>query len=234
MGMDAASSPRLAQIAALMANEARAAMLLALLDGRAWTATELARAASIARPTATEHLHRLVQGGLISEVRQGRHRYLRIDDPAVADVIESLGALSGQVRPAEASWRSQVVDQELREARTCYRHLAGRLGVAVADGLRESGAIDEQWRITTAGSGWFAGIGVDIPTHPRAALVRPCLDWTERRDHLAGALPDALTATFLARGWLVRGSVPRAVRMTDAGRHALRDVIPDVDLAARP
>ena len=231
--MDGASSPRLAEIASLLASEARAAMMLELLDGRARTATELARAAHVSRPSASEHLHRLVQAGLIGEARQGRHRYVRIEDPAVAEIIESLAALSGRARPAEPSLRAQGVDRQLREARTCYRHLAGRLGVALSDGLREQGYVDDSWSMTGPGHAWITSLGIDLPARTRRPLTRPCLDWTERRDHLAGIVPDALLTAFRDKGWLEPGTVPRALRLTDAGRAGLGPVLASAPVPGR-
>lgn len=232
--MDGASSPRLAEIASLLASEARAAMMLALLDGRAWTATELSGAAGVSRPSATEHLHRLVSSGLVGEIRQGRHRYVRIEDPAVAEVVESLAALSDRSSPAPPSLRAQRIDRQLREARSCYGHLAGRLGVALTDGLREHGCLDGTWALTDAGRGWVTSLGVELPMVTRRALTRPCLDWTERREHLAGVVPEALLAVFREKGWLEQGAVPRALVLTDAGHEGLAELLRPGEEDERP
>ncbi|MGO2664342.1 ArsR/SmtB family transcription factor, partial [Mycetocola reblochoni] len=219
--MDGTSTPELAATAALLANETRASMLVAMLDGRAWTPTELARGLAVSPPTVTEHLHRLVDAGLLVENRQGRHRYVRIADPAVAEMVEALAAFSAVVRPAEHSWSAQRADRALREARSCYRHLAGRLGVALCDGLRSGGQVDGTWALTESGRTWFAGIGVDLPAESGRPLLRPCMDWTERREHLAGPAADALLATLTARGWLLLGPARRELRLSAEGRAGL-------------
>lgn len=229
--MNGASSPRLAEIASVLANEARATMMLELLDGRAWTATELAKAAGVSRPSTTEHLHRLVQMGLLGETHQGRHRYVRIEDPAIAEAIESLAALSGRVRPAKPSLRAQNVDRALREARTCYRHLAGRLGVALSGGMRRLGYVDAQWNLTGSGREWLTSLGIVLPSSTRRPLLRPCLDWTERRDHLAGVAAEQMLVAFQDRHWIDRSTTSRAVHLTAAGHDALSAVLADADAA---
>lgn len=223
--MDGASTPELAATARILANESRAAMLLALLDGRAWTATELADDAGISRPATTEHLNRMLDAGLIAEVRQGRHRYVRPAGTHVADVVESVAALSGRVRPPAPTLRAHGADRALREARTCYRHLAGRLGVDICDGMRRRAFIDEGWELTASGRDWLTSSGIVLPEPRGRPLVRPCLDWTERREHLAGVLADRLLAFMREHGWVVPGPGRRAVRLTDAGRHALSAVL---------
>ncbi|MEV7607119.1 winged helix-turn-helix domain-containing protein [Paenarthrobacter sp. NPDC089322] len=223
--MDSVSRPDLASTAALLASESRASMLWALLDGRAWTLTELAKAAKISRPTATEHLHRLVDAGLLTEVRQGRHRYVRMHDPAVADLVESLAAYSGHIDPAAPSLQAQRADQALREARTCYRHLAGRLGVALTEGMHRQGYLDANWTLTAEGHDWFTQLGVELPTKSLRAFTRPCLDWTERRDHLAGTAAEALLATFERKCWVEPSGSGRAVRLTSEGDTALGELL---------
>lgn len=202
-------------------------MMLALLDGAAWTVTELAETAEISRPTASEHLHRLVDGGLLAEVRQGRHRYVRIEDPVVAETVEALAGLSGRLRPPGRSLRAQRADRELREARTCYSHLAGRLGVALCDGMRELGHVDSGWGLTSAGRDWFDTLDIPLPATRRRPLLRPCLDWTERREHLAGVAADALHAAMRERTWIEPGTTRRAVRLTAAGHRALAHLLPE-------
>ncbi len=200
-------------------------MMLAALDGLAWTATELAEVAGVSRPSASEHLHQLVDAGFLAEVRQGRHRYVRIEDPAVAETVEALAALSGDLRPAGASLRAQRADRELREARTCYRHLAGRLGVALCVGLREHGYVDGGWGLTEPGRDWFHSLGITLPDAGRRPLLRPCLDWTERREHLAGVAADALLETMRAKHRIEPGASRRAVRLTETGRTELAHLI---------
>ncbi|MFJ3958819.1 ArsR/SmtB family transcription factor [Arthrobacter sp. NPDC090010] len=227
--MNSVSRPGLAGTAALLANETRASIMMSLLDGRAWTPTELADSLTIARPTATEQLHRLVDAGMLTEVRQGRHRYVRLANPAVADLVESLAAFSQMSVPAAATLRSQRADKALREARTCYRHLAGRLGVALTDGMHRCGYLHPTWTLTAAGHSWFEILGVDLPRTSIRAFTRPCLDWTERRDHLAGTAAEALLATLLRRQWLVRLGGTRALRLTPEGSLALGPVLNDPD-----
>ena len=211
-------------------------MILTLLDGRAWTLTELAFAAQVARPTASEHLDRLVAAGLVEEVRQGRHRYVRISDGSTAETIEAFAALSKRVRPPAPTLRAHRADRALREGRSCYRHLAGRLGVALCDGMINQELISADWTLTEAGRTWLADIGLAIPgtagspgsgpgSVRRRSLLRPCLDWTERRDHLAGALADQMLDEFCTRGWLRRTSNSRAVELTASGKVSIGDVL---------
>ncbi|MGC1210790.1 MAG: helix-turn-helix domain-containing protein [Micromonospora sp.] len=213
-----------AGLAALLADATRATFCLALLDGRAWTASELARAAGVAPSTASEHLTRLVRGGLLVQERQGRHRYVRLADPSVAQLIEDLaGHAPGPPAPPR-TLRAASAGAALAYARTCYDHLAGRLGVLLYDALLTRGVLDRTagLAVTPAGLEWLARL--EVPVEPlnaaRRPLVRDCLDWTERRPHLAGALGAALCRRFLDLGWTVRGT-GRAVRLTPGGAPAL-------------
>jgi DNA-binding transcriptional ArsR family regulator len=211
----------LAGTAGLLADGTRAAFCLALLDGRAWTATELARHAGVAAPTATGHLNQLVAGGLLAEERQGRHRYVRLAGPEVAALIEDLSALAPP-RPAPRKTLSVVTrDRALARARTCYDHLAGALGVAVTDAMADRGLLSQGAALTDDGIDWFAALGVPLPPGSRRPLVRLCLDWTERRPHLAGVAGAALCGHALSSGWVTRIGTGRAVAVTDAGRAAL-------------
>jgi DNA-binding transcriptional ArsR family regulator len=222
------SASDLASLAALLADETRAAICLALLDGRAWTAGELAAHARVAPSTATEHLHRLVGGGLLVEVRQGRHRYVRLAGPSVAHLIEDLSART-ESRPAPLrGLRAATADAALRRGRTCYDHLAGRLGVAVTDAMTGAGLLDQTggFALTAAGLAWLTGDLALSPDDLRPGtrpLARGCLDWTERRPHLAGVAGARLCETFLANGWVARIGSGRAVRLTPDGKAALRD-----------
>ncbi|MFD2765022.1 ArsR/SmtB family transcription factor [Micromonospora eburnea] len=214
----------LAGLAALLADRTRASFCLALLDGRAWTAGELARSAGVAPSTASDHLTRLVRGGLLVEERQGRHRYVRLAGPSVAQLVEDLAGHAPAPPAPPRTLRAVSAAAALAYARTCYDHLAGRLGVLVYDTLLARGVLDRTGgpAVTPDGVAWLAGIGV--PVEPlragRRPLVRECLDWTERRPHLAGALGAALCQRFLDLGWTVRGT-GRAIRLTPAGRPAL-------------
>ncbi|MFC4147584.1 ArsR/SmtB family transcription factor [Micromonospora mangrovi] len=219
-----ADGPALASLAALLADGTRASFCLALLDGRAWTAGELARAAGVAPSTASDHLTRLVHGGLLVEQRQGRHRYVRLAGPAVAQLIEDLAGHAPAPPTPPATLRAVSAGAALAYARTCYDHLAGRLGVLLHDALLDRGLLDRAGglALTPAGVEWLAGIGVPVAPlrAARRPLVRDCLDWTERRPHLAGALGAALCRRFLDLGWTVRGT-GRAVRLSPAGGPAL-------------
>ncbi|WP_091095127.1 ArsR/SmtB family transcription factor [Micromonospora citrea] len=214
----------LARLATLLADDTRATICLALLDGRAWTAGELARLAGVAPSTASDHLTRLVRGGLLVEERQGRHRYLRLAGPSVAQLVEDLaGHAPGRPEPAR-SLRAARAGAALAYARTCYDHLAGRLGVLLRDRLLAQGLLDGVGglALTPAGLGWLDQLGVPVAPlrSARRPLVRDCLDWTERRPHLAGALGAALCDRFLEAGWLTRGT-GRSLRLTPTGGPAL-------------
>ncbi|GAB2620650.1 transcriptional regulator [Paractinoplanes abujensis] len=220
------SASDLAALAGLLADETRAAMCLALLDGRAWTAGELAGLAGVAPSTATEHLHRLVRGGLLAERKQGRHRYVRLADPGAAQLIEDLAARLGP-GPAPIGLRAVTASAALRRGRTCYDHLAGRLGVAVTDAMTASELLDQDGgcALTPYGKEWFAAtLGVSLEAG-RRPLARACLDWTERRHHLAGVAGARLCQVFFERRWVTRIGSGRAVRLTPEGVGALRSLL---------
>lgn len=227
----------LASRAAALADTSRATMLLGLLDGRAWTATELAAHAGISRSTATEHLHVLHAADLVEDRYQGRHRYVRLRDPHAAQLVEALAAL-GLPAPPQASWRAVDADRALAFARTCYDHLAGHVGVRVRDAFMERGLIDPAMptRLTSAGEDWCAEFGIDLSALRRS--TRPeiilCLDWTERRDHLAGGLGAALLDRCMQLGWIERARGTRAVRLTDRGRTGLAASLGIDESALRP
>ncbi|MEU2715206.1 winged helix-turn-helix domain-containing protein [Streptomyces sp. NPDC007205] len=215
----------LASLAALVADETRAACLLALLDGRAWTAGELARHAGVAASTLSEHLGKLVAGGLLAEARQGRHRYVRLADARVAGLVEDLAA---HMPPAAArrpvrTLRESSAGAAMARGRTCYDHLAGRLGIAVTDALTLRGLLrqDTGFALTDAGVEWFAAAGIPLDVPSRRPLARACLDWTERRPHLAGAAGAALCRHALDAGWCVRVGSARAVKVTPSGEREL-------------
>ncbi|MEU7304029.1 winged helix-turn-helix domain-containing protein [Streptomyces sp. NPDC007206] len=215
----------LAALASLIADETRATCLLALLDGRAWTAGELARHAGVAASTLSEHLGKLVAGGLLAEERQGRHRYVRLADAHVAQFVEDLAA---QVPPAAGrraprSLRESSAGSAMARGRTCYDHLAGRLGIAVTDALTLRGLLrqDTGFALTDAGLEWFGAVGIPLEVSGRRPLARACLDWTERRPHLAGAAGAALCRHALDTGWCVRIGSERAVKVTPSGEREL-------------
>ncbi len=227
------SAERVAALAGLVADRSRAAMCLALLDGRAWTAGELARAAGVSASTASEHLARLVSGGLLVERRQGRWRYLRLADPSVAGLLEALLAHAGPARPT-GGLRASVASAALARARTCYDHLAGALGVAITDSMVAAGLLDAgpgdggpttspgALVLTAEGDAWLAGLGAVLPRDRPAA--RACLDWTERRDHLAGSAGAWLCAHLRERDWVRPVGSGRALQVTRTGESALFDL----------
>ncbi|WP_406214754.1 ArsR/SmtB family transcription factor [Streptomyces canus] len=221
-------APQLARLAALIADETRAACLLALLDGRAWTAGELARHAGVAASTLSEHLGKLVAGGLLTEERQGRHRYVRLADARVAHLVEDLAAqVSPDAVPRPRNLRESSAGSAMARGRTCYDHLAGRLGIAVTDALtsRQLLCQDTGFALTDAGLAWFEATGIPLDRKGRRPLARACLDWTERRPHLAGVAGAALCRHALAEGWCVRIGSERAVKVTATGEQALTDLL---------
>jgi DNA-binding transcriptional ArsR family regulator len=210
----------LAEVAAVLADPSRATMCLAMIDGRAWTVGELAKTASIAPSTASEHVHRLVDSGFVATVRQGRHRYVRLADRHVAELIERLAEHADHQQPR--TLRSSVRARRLALARTCYDHLAGRLGVALRDGMLGKGLIDERAGlvVTPSGQRVLTDLGVALPAATHRPQLRDCLDWTERREHLSGAVPSALLEQALRSDWLRRDQ-NRAVRIHDKGHEPL-------------
>ncbi|MFF8840086.1 ArsR/SmtB family transcription factor [Streptomyces sp. NPDC015130] len=214
----------LAALAALFADESRATFLLALLDGRAWTAGELARHAGLAPSTASEHLGKLVAGGVLSEERQGRHRYVRLADPGIAHLVEDLAARSepGPATPPR-SLRAASVGRAMTRGRTCYDHLAGRLGTTITEAMTVRGLLrqDTGFALTDRGVAWFEELGVPLVRAGRRPVARGCLDRTERRPHLAGIAGAALCRHALDSGWCVRIGTERAVKVTTEGEGAL-------------
>ncbi|MBO9875089.1 MULTISPECIES: ArsR/SmtB family transcription factor [Xanthomonas] len=219
--------PKLAATAFLIADPARAAMLMALLDGRALPAGELAFAGGVTPQTASAHLAKLLEGGLLTVEVQGRHRYYRLANAHVATVLETLATLAP---PQTSRCRRPHRDaQPLRLARCCYDHLAGRLGVAVAEALEQRAWLTTHddathYAVSSDGAAWFARMGMDLPhlAQGRRAMARRCLDWTERRHHLAGSLGAALLDQFCARHWLRRADGSRALVITDLGWASLQ------------
>ncbi|MFK4443725.1 DNA-binding transcriptional ArsR family regulator [Caballeronia udeis] len=222
--------PAVSSAAFLIADPTRAAMLMALADGRAQPAGELAYAAGVTAQTASSHLAKLLAGGLLSVETQGRHRYYRLAGSHVALVLENLASIAsvlpgGTVRRTPRSREAR----ELQFARCCYDHLAGGLGVAVTQALQDRAFIvataDKQFEVTHDGMAWFSAMGLDVaavkPT--RRGLARQCLDWTERRHHLAGPLGVAFMTQLCAKGWLRRLKNSRAVQVTPKGWAGLKE-----------
>ncbi|NYF22578.1 DNA-binding transcriptional ArsR family regulator [Xanthomonas sp. JAI131] len=213
--------PKLAATTFLIADPARAAMLMALIDGRALPAGELAFAGGVTPQTASSHLAKLLDGGLLAVEIQGRHRYYRLAGSHVAFALENLATLAAPAAPrCRKAGRKQ---QSLTLARCCYDHLAGRLGIAVTEALERRALIvrqdDKQYAVSAEGSAWFARMGLDVarlvPT--RLGIARQCLDWTERKHHLAGPLGVELLALLCAKHWLRREQGTRAIHITDIG-----------------
>jgi DNA-binding transcriptional ArsR family regulator len=239
----------IAPIAALIADPTRAAMLTALLDGRPLAAGELAYLAGVSAATASAHLARLLDGGLVTVARQGRHRYYKLAGPQVASVIEAMAHISP--RPAVRSLRQSRQAAALQDARTCYDHLAGRAGVELLAALLERKVLGEKIRngcavgtsmtagssahadpvfgvefeVTRSGALTLAAFGIDLGELRRShrRFAGACLDWTQRRPHLNGALGAAITARLLKLGWFEHGPSRRVLRLTGAGRQGLAD-----------
>ena len=216
----------LARIGNLVGDPARAAMLSVLMDGRGHTAKELAYAAGITPQTASFHFLRLSEGNLLVAERAGRNRQYRLASPLVARMLETMMNLAARDEPkrSTASGRAEA----LRAARTCYDHFAGKLGVAIADAMAEKGCVllsPDAATLTDGGRAFVAELGIDLSSiRPgRRAFCRPCLDWSERRPHLAGALGAALTARCFDLGWVERNRDSRAVSITEAGRSGFRE-----------
>lgn len=214
----------IAAAAALIADPTRAAFLDELLDGRALPAGELARRAGVTASTASNHLAKLIEGGLVSVERSGRHRYFRLASPTVAQALEALSAVA-PAKPVRSLRQSQVAEA-LRSGRTCYDHLAGVLGVRLTQTLVESGSLtsnDSGFELTPAGESRLTEFGIDLPAarRSRRAFAPRCLDWSERRHHLAGALGAALLHRFLDLGWIARADSSRAVQVTPVGQSGL-------------
>jgi DNA-binding transcriptional ArsR family regulator len=223
----------LAAVAALIADPSRAAMLDALLSGGRHSARELAVAAAIAPSTATGHLDRLEQGGLVVTERVGRRREVRLAGPEVGHALEGLAAIAP--RKKVTGLRAWHHGEALRAARSCYDHLAGQAGVALADGLVDTGILrlgDGAFALTDRGTSRLADFGLDLDAvlGARRATARACVDWSERRPHVGGALGAALLDALLHRQWVVHAPTSsgakatrgRVLRVTDAGRDGLR------------
>jgi DNA-binding transcriptional ArsR family regulator len=212
----------LATTASLIADPARAAIMLALLDGRALSAGELARCAGVSAQSASMHLAQLLQSGFVQVASQGRHRYYRIASPDVAHAVEALGVISSPRK------RKPVGESEsIRYARTCYDHLAGELGVALADSLERRRLIrprtEREYALTEDGEGFLRQWSIDLPAlrDSRRVLARRCLDWTERRYHLAGAMGAAIFQRMLNLHWIKRDSESRVLHVTVTGKKEL-------------
>ena len=209
----------MAAVAALVGDPARANILVALLDGRALTASELAYAAHITPQTASGHLGKLARANLIVPAQQGRHRYFKLAGRHVAAMLESISAVAAIAPPRLRPIR---IDDQMRQARMCYDHIAGQLGVVLADALREHGHVefaDDGGVVTPSGEAFFAKVGVDLSAarQSRRVFCRPCLDWSERRAHLAGTVGAALATRLMGLHWIARKRDSRALTITPIG-----------------
>lgn len=212
--------PRIHVIAAALADRSRASMICALLDGRAFTAKELACTANVTPQTASAHLKVLEREGLITTLKAGRNKYMRLASPEVAQVIEALAVLTPTDHVERAKPRGATDDMLI--ARSCYDHIAGRLGVALAESLCQRGYVTvsgESFTITESGLSFFRDLGVDTEAlaSKKRPMIRSCLDWTERRHHAAGSLAAALMTMALDAKWLVRQQGGRALIISELG-----------------
>jgi DNA-binding transcriptional ArsR family regulator len=221
------AAANMVEVAALVGDTARATMLAALMGGEALTATELAYVAHISPSTASGHLGKLVAARLLTVTSKRRFRYYRIASPLVARMLESIKAVAAIELPPRHQPRSPQ-DEALRFARTCYDHVAGRLGVAIADALVAGGHVvlaDDGGEVTEAGARLLAAFGADLASGSRGRRIfcRPCLDWSERRYHIAGLVGAEICRRCRELGWLVRERNSRALRVTPAGRRGLAE-----------
>lgn len=222
--MTTAPEPRFAKIASMIGDPTRARMLSALMGGEFLAAGELATAAGVSAQTASMHIGKLLDAELIVLRTQGRHRYLRLADEEVARVLEALSFVAE--RSAHADKWSLGAYKPLKAARTCYRHIAGELGVALFEGLLARGTLaprDGHYALTESGHGELRELGMALPADASASrrFAHACFDWSERRDHLAGALAASLLDHSLDQGWVRRTPGSRALQLTPPGERAL-------------
>jgi DNA-binding transcriptional ArsR family regulator len=220
--------PNIARIAALLGDRARADALTALMTDRARTATELAAIAGVTKQTMSAHLSKLLDAALVEVDQQGRHRYFRLANEDVARLLESLMGVA--FRTGALRLISSPRDPALRRARACYDHLAGEMGVLLYEALLRDGVLEsptQALRLTEKGIGWFARMGVDTTAvaHQRRAFCRPCMDWSERRHHLAGSLGTAMLSRFWDLGWVSRSNKSRAIRITPLGERRFQAIL---------
>ena len=217
--------PDIARIASLVGDPARANMLNTLMGGTALTASELALEAGVSLPTASSHLSKLMEGGLLTLASQGRHRYYGLAGPQVAGMIEAITGVAEAVGPKRV--RPGPRDGAMRVARVCYDHLAGEQAVAMLDRFVEKEILlrdDKEIRLGPSAAPHFAAIGIDVDAKPRRPVCRACLDWSVRRSHLAGTLGAAILDKILAEKWARREKDSRAVVFSPPGKQAFERV----------
>ena len=222
------AAANMVEVAALVGDTARATMLSALMGGQALTASELSALARISKSTASGHLKKLIGARLLAVTQKRRNRYYRIASPLVAKMLESIKAVAALETPPRYQPRS-IQNDRLRMARTCYDHLAGQLGVAIANALVAKGYIvltDEGGEVTDSGAHFLRDFGAELRPKSRSRRIfcRPCLDWSERRYHIAGLIGAEIWRRCLELGWLQRNRNTRAVQVTRTGQIGLRDV----------
>ena len=222
------AAPAIPRIASLLADPARASMLWSLIDGTTRPAGELAYAANISPQSASAHLAKLVDGGLLALEIQGRHRYFRLASADVASAVEAIASLgvASKPRPPRAALPPRVEAQFL-QARTCYGHLAGEMAVRILEAMLAGGwlaAAGRDFTVTALGANKLAAMGIDLAVlgKPRRVFARACVDLTQRRAHLGGALGEALLQLYSANGWIRRHRRSRVVSITPKGRKSLR------------
>ncbi|MFU2033135.1 ArsR/SmtB family transcription factor [Bacillus wiedmannii] len=214
-------NPNVAEVAFLLGEKSRAAILISLMDGRFHTASELAYMAAIKPQTASFHLSKLIGSNLVNVDKQGRHRYYQLANEEVARILESFLAISPPPEVRSLKQSSQV--KLLREARTCYDHLAGKLGVGLTESMLNTGYLEKEERnfvVTPKGEQFFTDFGIDLGQlkRKRRSFSHACIDWSERHHHLAGALGNELMKRFLDLSWIVQVPSIRAVKVTDKGK----------------
>lgn len=220
-------NPNMAEVASLLGDTSRATILASMMDGRFHTASELAYMAAIKPQTASFHLAKLIEGKLIKVEKQGRHRYFQLAGEDIAQFLESFLAISPPPEVRSLKQSSQM--KLLQDARTCYDHLAGKLGVQLTEALTDAGYIkleDKQFVLTDEGTLFFTTFGLDLAAvkRKRRSFSHACLDWSERRYHLAGALGSELLNQLLSLGWLTRVPSIRAIKVTEKGRTAFKEI----------
>jgi DNA-binding transcriptional ArsR family regulator len=221
------NGPNIARIAALIGDRARADALTALMSDQSLTATELAAIAVVTKQTMSAHLSKLLDAGLVDVDQQGRHRYFRLSNEDVARLLESLMGVA--YRTGAVRLISSPRDPALRKARRCYGHLAGELGVMIYEALLKQGVLEttkQTLQLSEGGVGWFARLGVDTAALERQHRVfcRPCVDWSERRHHLAGALGTAMLSRFRELNWISRSTQSRVIRITPLGERKFQTI----------
>jgi DNA-binding transcriptional ArsR family regulator len=219
--------PNIARIASLLGDPTRADVLTALMTDRALTATELAAIAGVTKQTMSAHLSKLLDAALIAVDQQGRHRYFRLADADVAGLLESLMGVA--FRTGAVRLLSSPREPALRKARICYDHLAGELGVTAYEALLRHGIFEisrEELRLSESGVEWFRRLGIDTDAaaRQRRTFCRPCMDWSERRHHLAGSLGAAFLSRLHELKWAARDKNSRVIRFTPSGQRAFQDL----------